>query len=111
VFDKSLAFSLAQVRKNKFRTSETYSREFIYKFYRHNHRCCIKYVVSIKEYHNEFLTLDYYPKINLTPKQNSLDNIQDLRYRMMTKQNAFESIGGTILDIMLDIQKITSLDT
>lgn len=103
MFDSSLDFKLVQVRKNKYAVLETYEREFIFRFYRHTTKCCIKYIASIKLYEKGLLTLDYYPKINLTPKRNSLDNIQDLRYRMLTKQNAFGSIGGTIMEIMLYI--------
>lgn len=109
MFDQSLEYKLVQICKNKYNTRETFTREHIYKFYRHNDRCCIKYVVSIKEYKNELLTLDYYPKINLTPKAISLDDIQDLRYRMLTKQNSFGIIGGTILDIMQEIENTTGL--
>lgn len=100
MFNESLAFKLVQIKSNKFNALESYSREFIFSFYRHNEKCCIKYIVSVKDYGNSFLTLDYYPKINLTPKQFSTDSIQDLRYRMLTKQNSFGYIGGTILEIM-----------
>ncbi|MDO3629076.1 hypothetical protein [Mucilaginibacter sp. BT774] len=61
----------------------------------------------MKTYAGGLLTLDYYPKINLTPKVNSLDDIQDLRYRVLTRQNSFGVIGGTILDIMADITAAT----
>lgn len=111
MFDQSLRYRLVQIRKNKYMNHETFSREHIYKFFRHNHRCCIKYIVSVKEYQSELLTLDYYPKVNLTPKNNSVDNIQDLRYRMLTRQNAFGIIGGTILDIMQEVQFTTGLHT
>jgi hypothetical protein len=53
------------------------------------------------------MTLDYYPKINLTPKVNSFDDIHDLRYRVLTRQNSFGFIGGTILDIMTDVNQRT----
>ena len=109
MFDQSLEYKLAQVRRNKYNIRETFTREYIYKFYCHNDRCCIKYVVSIKEYKGELLTLDYYPKINLTPKTSSPDNIQDLRYRMLTRQNSFGIIGGTILDIMQEIESKTGI--
>jgi len=109
MFDQSLPFAMVQKRRNKFRTAETYQQELIYKFHCYNRRCGIKYIVSIKQYKDEFLTLDYYPKINLTPKKHSLDNIQDLRYRMLTKQNSFGSIGATILDIMIDVEQMTSI--
>ncbi|HCN83716.1 MAG TPA: hypothetical protein DIT07_08850 [Sphingobacteriaceae bacterium] len=109
MFDQSLEYKLIQIRSNKHHTNETFTREHIYRFYRHNERCCIKYIVSVKEYHKELLTLDYYPKINLTPKSNTVDNIQDLRYRMLTKQNAFGIIGGTILDIMQEVENKTAL--
>ena len=111
MFDQSLVYKLIQIRRNRYPVRESFLQEFIYKFYRHNERCCIKYIVSVKTYPEGLLTLDYYPKINLTPKKNSMDHIQDLRYRMMTKQNSFGFIGGTILDIMLDIRSYTDADT
>lgn len=45
--------------------------------------------------------MDYYPKISLTTKIYSRYSIQDLRYKMLTKQNAFGRIGGTLMDIMV----------
>lgn len=110
MFDQSLNYKLVQIRKNRYNIKESFTRELIYKFHPHNDRCCIKYIVSIKEYKNELLTLDYYPKINLTPKANSLDDIQDLRYRMLTKQNSFGVIGGTILDIMHETEIISGIN-
>ena len=90
---------------------ESYLQEFIFKFYHHNKRCCIKYIVSVKSYPHGLLTLDYYPKIDLTPKQNSTNNIQDMRYQILTKQNSFGVIGGTILDIMQYMLLQTDADT
>lgn len=104
MFDSSLPYHLVQIRKNKFVTSETYIREYIFKFHLHNTKGCIKYIASIKEYPEGLLTMDYYPKISLTPKVYSLDSIQDLRYRMLTKQNSFGRIGGTLMDIMVMFQ-------
>jgi len=106
-----VAFQLVQIKKNRYRYNESHLREFIFKFYRHNNKCCIKYVVSVKEYEHHLLTLDYYPKINLTPKMQSRDDIQDLRYRLLTKQNSFGYIGGTIMDIMILVQEISGSDT
>jgi hypothetical protein len=103
MFDQSLEFKLVQVRRNRYPQHESYLQEYIYRFYRHNEKCCIKYITSIKTYPAGLMTLDYYPKIDLTPKINSMDDIQDLRYRMLTKQNSFGKIGGTILDIMLEV--------
>lgn len=111
MFDRNLGFQLAQIRINRYNTHESFTKELIYKFYSHNSRCCIKYIVSIKEYPNGLLTLDYYPKVKLTPKINSRDSIQDLRYRMLTKQNSFGSIGGTILDIMVDVRQRFNIHT
>lgn len=110
MFDQTLDYKFVQERANKYFIRESFITEFIYKFYRHNKRSCIKYIVSVKTYSNGLLTLDYYPKVNLTPKQNSTDDIQDLRYRLLTKQNSFGIIGGTILDIMLDVQVRTDLN-
>ncbi|MEO5911788.1 MAG: hypothetical protein ABIP95_12935 [Pelobium sp.] len=111
MFDSNLGFKLIQIRKNKYHFNESFLREMIYRFYSHNSKSCIKYIVSVKEYPNGLLTLDYYPKIKLTPKINSRDSIQDLRYRMLTKQNSFGFIGGTILDIMVDIRQQFKRDT
>ena len=111
MFDQTLKYTLVQIRKNKSFTRETFIQEYIYKFYRHNSRACIKYIVSIKTYNEGLMTLDYYPKINLTPKQKSLDNIQDLRYRLLTKQYSFGIIGGTILEIMQSAQTNTNCNT
>ncbi|KHJ37002.1 hypothetical protein PBAC_28470 [Pedobacter glucosidilyticus] len=111
MFDSNLGYQLVQIRNNKYHTHESYLKEFIYKFYSHNSRCCIKYIVSIKEYPQKLLTLDYYPKVKLTPKINSRDSIQDLRYRMLTKQNSFGNIGGTILDIMVDLRQRFDIHT
>lgn len=104
MFDSNLGFQLIQTRRNKYNLHESFIKELIYKFYSHNSRCCIKYIVSIKEYPDGLLTLDYYPKVKLTPKVNSRDSIQDLRFRMLTKQNSFGTVGGTILDIMVDVR-------
>lgn len=102
--DSNLGFKLVQIRRNKYNIRESFIQELIYKFYSHNSRCCIKYIVFVKEYDDGLLTMDYYPKIKLTPKINSRDSIQDLRYRMLTRQNSFGPLGGTILDIMVDIR-------
>ena len=110
MFDQTLDYKFVQKRVNKFFTQESFVIELIYKFHCHNKRSCIKYIVSVKTYSNGLLTLDYYPKVNLTPKQNSIDDIQDLRYRLLTKQNSFGIIGGTILDIMLDVQVRTNFN-
>ncbi len=110
MFDQSLKYKLVQVKRNRFPALESYLQEYIYRFYRHNQKCCIKYIVSVKTYPDGLTTLDYYPKINVTPKINSMDDIQDLRYRMLTKQNSFGVIGGTILDIMLDVTARTGND-
>ncbi len=111
MFDSNLSYELVQIRRNKFYIQESFHREFIFKFFRHNEKSFIKYIVSIKHYDNDLVTLDYYPKMNFTPKRNSLDNIQDLRYRMLTKQNSFGIIGGTIMEIMLDIKRYYGLNT
>lgn len=111
MFDQSLSYQLIQIRKNRYPLQESFLREFIYRFYCHNSRSCIKYVVSVKTYPEGLMTLDYYPKIDLTPKQNSVDSIQDLRYRMMTRQNSFGQIGGTILDIMVEMESRTTTNT
>ena len=103
MFDQSLQYILVQTKRNRYTERESFVQEYIYKFYRHNQKACIKYIVSVKTYSGGLLTLDYYPKINLTPKINSLENIQDLRYRLLTRQNSFGIIGGTILDIMEDV--------
>ena len=110
MFDTSLPYILVQIKSNKYNLHESYSKEFIFRFYSHNDKSCIKYVVSVKDYGQSFMTLDYYPKINLTPKPYSAESIQDLRYRMLTKQNSFGYIGGTILQIMYDLQKLTGIN-
>lgn len=110
MFDQTLDYKFVQKRSNKYFIRESFITELTYKFYRHNTRSCIKYIVSVKTYSDGLLTLDYYPKINLTAKQNSKDDIQDLRYRLLTKQNSFGIIGGTILDIMLDVQVRTNFN-
>src|SRR6476469_10037308 len=111
MFDSNLGFQLVQIRRNKYNVHESFLKEFIYKFYSHNHRCCIKYIISVKKYPNGLLTLDYYPKVKLTPKINSRESIQDFRYRMLTKQNSFGYIGGTILDVMVDMRQRYGLHT
>lgn len=104
MFDSSLLYKLIQVRRNKFITHETYLPEYIFKFYLHNNKGRIKYIVSVKEYAEGLLTMDYYPKISLTPRVYTLDTVQDLRYRMLTRQNSFGRIGGTLMDIMVMFQ-------
>ena len=111
MFGEALNFKLVQVKRNKFNVLESYSHEYIFRFYRHNMKSCIKYIVSVKEYGGAFFTLDYYPKINLTPKKYSGESIQDLRYRMLTHQNSFGYIGGTILEIMQYLQENTGIKT
>lgn len=105
MFDKSLEYKLVQIRKIRFPKVESFIQEYIYRFYSHNAKGRLKYIVSIKTYKNGLLTLDFYPKINLTPRINSLDNVRDLRYMMLTRQNAFGPIGATILDIMVEVGK------
>lgn len=109
MFDQPLKYTLVQINKNRYKAKESFNREFLFKFYRHNYKCCIKYVVSVKEYDNKYLTLDFYPKIDLTPKHVSIDSLQDLRYRLLTKQNSFGFIGATILRIIQDIQNRTNI--
>lgn len=109
MFNRPLPYLLIQTKLNKYTTSESYSKERIYRFYSHNRKSCIKYIVSIKEYGQSCMTLDFYPKINLTPKPFSANTIQDLRYRILTKQNSFGYIGATILKIMFDLQKLTKI--
>lgn len=104
MFDTTLPYKLIQIRKNKFVNSESFLREYIFKFHLHNKKSCIKYIVSVKEYAEGLLTMDYYPKISLTPKVSTQDTAQDLRYRMLTKQNSFGKIGGTLMDIMVMFQ-------
>lgn len=111
MFETALPFLHVQTKRNKYRNNESFQREFIFKFYRKNERRLIKYIVSIKQYEDRFLTLDYYPKINLTPKPFSQSSIQDLRYRILTRQNSFGYIGGTIMEIMLLVQAITQIYT
>lgn len=111
MFDQPLSYKLVQVKRNRYKTVESFNREFIFKFYRHNYKCCIKYIVSVKEYDQQYLTLDFYPKISLTPKQMSVDSLQDLRYRLLTRQNSFGFIGATILEIISEIQEITKIRT
>lgn len=111
MFDQPLPYTLVHINKNTYKAVESFNREFIFKFYSHNYKCCIKYIVSVKEYNNKYLTLDFYPKINLTPKKMSAHSLQDLRYRLLTRQNSFGFIGATILRIIQYIQKITQITT
>lgn len=111
MFDASLPFVHVQTKRNKYQNIESFDLEHIFKFYRQKGLRLIKYVVSIKEYQGKYLTLDYYPKINLTPKLYSGENMQDLRYRMLTRQNSFGYIGGTIMEIMLLVQKRSGIYT
>lgn len=111
MFNNPLPFKLVQVKSNKYCSTESFSDEMIFRFYRHNEKCCIKYIVSVKSYDHSFLTLDFYPKINLRPKQYSSNSPQNLRYRMLTRQNSFGYIGGTILSIMHYVQQQTSIRT
>lgn len=111
MFDQPLDYILVHIKKNAYKTIESFNREFIFKFYRHNYKCCIKYIVSVKEYNSQYLTLDFYPKINLTPKKMSAHTLQDLRYRLLTRQNSFGHIGATMLRIIQDVQKRTKINT
>lgn len=110
MFNESLPYKLSQVKSNKLKI-ESFSEEYIFKFYRHNDRCSIKYLVSIKKYADAFLTLDFYPKVNLTPKPYALDLVRDLKYRRLTRQNSFGYIGGTILAIIQNMQQETGIAT
>jgi hypothetical protein len=110
MFNAPLPFKLVQIKLNKYSSVESYSDEMIFRFYRHE-KCCIKYIVSIKSYNHSLLTLDFYPKINLIPKQNLNNSSQNLRYRMLTRQNSFGYIGGTLLSIMHYVQQQTNIHT
>ena len=100
MFNTVLPYRLVQVKRNRFPLVESYLKEFIYTFYSQNRKACIKYVVSVKTYEGGLMTLDFYPKAGVA-KTNALN--QDIRYRLLTKQNAFGAIGGTILNIMDDM--------
>lgn len=111
MFNNPLPFKLVQVKSNKYRSTESHSDEMVFRFYRHNEKCCIKYIVSVKNYDHLLLTLDFYPKINLSLKGYSSNSTQGLRYRMLTRQNSFGYIGGTILNIMHYVQEQTNIYT
>lgn len=56
MFDESLPYKQIQVRLNKLEI-ESFSEEYIFKFYRHNQKCCTKYLVSIKKYEGAFFII------------------------------------------------------
>lgn len=72
----------------------------IYKFFIQDQNGKMKYIVHITLFKNDLLRIDFYPKI-----------ASDQRYRLLTNQFKFGIIGGTVLDIMLDIQKRIDCDT
>lgn len=79
---------------------ETYFKEHIYVFLLRSVHNRSKYVVTIKEYPNGLLTIDFYRKVS-TPK----------KYRVLSNEFKFGHLGATILDIMRDIQERTKVNT
>lgn len=88
MFDKSLEYRLVQIRGNRFSGRESFIQEYIYRFYSHNVKGRLKYIATIKSYRNGLLTLDFYPKVNLTPKSEALNDVRDLFNVYVNKQNS-----------------------
>lgn len=93
MFDSPVPFRLVQIQKNK-HSNESFVKQFIYTFIIKDKYRSIKYVVCVKEYAGNLLTIDFYPKINATDK-----------YKVLTHQFRYGSIGATIFKIMADIQE------
>jgi len=99
MFDTSSHFYLVQIRKNKLSDSLA-SEEYIYKFFMKNNLCRVKYLVNFIVYPNQLIRIDFYPKIN-----------SDNKYRLLTNQFKFGTIGGTLLKIMNDFTYRTGINT
>lgn len=91
MFNSPIAFRFVQKRRNK-GSEESFLDEYIYVFRVRNHSS-IKYVVNIKDYGDNILTIEFYPKIASPDK-----------YKALTNQYKFGQVGSTILEIMLYIQ-------
>lgn len=112
MFDHAFPFRLAQIKKNKYFLVESYLREYIYVFHSKNNISCIKYIVSIKEYPGEYLKVDFYPKLAITGRINEKAvDVREIRFRMLTNQNLFSKIAATVMDIMVDVQKLSNCFT
>lgn len=93
MFDDALKFCLAQIKKNK-TNEESYIRQHVYVFYCKDTLGCVKYITTVKEYKDDLLTIEFYPKVHALKK-----------YRILTFQYRFPSVGATVLKIMRGVQE------
>lgn len=93
MFDSPINYRLAQKRSNKSKT-ESFIHEYIYVFHVKNEKAGFKYIGKIKEYANNILTIEFYPKIQV-----------DDKYKLLTNQFKFGYIAATVLNLMAEIQK------
>lgn len=92
MFDDALKLRLAQIKKNKSK-KESYMRQYIYVFHCKDRLGCVKYIATVKEYEGDLLTIEFYPKVHALEK-----------YKILTFQYRFPSVGATVLKIMRDVQ-------
>lgn len=100
-------FEAKSIQEYKYRQSnknlnrkETYLKEHIYVFFLRSEYNRSKYVVTIKEYANGLLTIDFYRKVSTSNK-----------FRILSNEFKFGHLGATILDIMRDIQERSKVNT
>ncbi len=93
MFDSPIKFRLAQVQSNK-QKEETFKRQYVYVFHCKDELGMVKYIATIKEYENNQLTIEFYPKVHAKDK-----------YKILTYQYRFPSVASTVLAIMRTIQE------
>lgn len=94
MFEPSSIISYRFVQRNQNKSKiESYNYEYIYCFLIKTNYSLSKYVVNIKQYDNELMTVDFYKKVR-----------SDNRYKILSNEFKFGRVGATILDIMRDVQ-------
>ena len=99
MFDSKTNFTYVHCQRKKLDHPLAIEKH-IYKFFIQDYRGKMKYIVHIFLFENDLLRIDFYPKI-----------ASDQKYRLLTNQFKFGMIGGTVLDIMLDIQNKINCNT
>jgi len=99
MFDSKTNFTYVHCQRRKL-DNDFAIEKHIYKFFIQDQIGKMKYIVHLILFDNNLLKIDFYPKI-----------ASDQKYRLLTNQFKFGMIGGTVLDIMFDIQDRIGCDT
>ena len=72
MFDEALKFRLVQIKKNKGKQG-SYLRQYIYVFHCKDKLGCVKSVAIVKQYEDDLLTIEFYPKVHALEKYKILN--------------------------------------